>query len=318
MKKAGSGKLVDFERIVRRYAEDIKAAAIKRAWECHEVQNDSPMTGPMRKYPYGEKAPEEYFADVPSLFDSFVTLPDSLGFDPMIESLGRALSLLRVNAASAIDVDGADHLAAAREEFAQLSMSGAIMTDWHGSAADVFKNDFLHPFSTYTQNQSLLIAALKSSAAAQQAVWENARTDILDIAKGALDALNWRGSPQNELVMVFTILSAIASLVDVPIAGAAVCMDIVGAASSIASAAVPMVVPGSDEISMARDSAAKIIDSLKFALDGARDRIEQAQQHISETLFRTNTTIGRDDVHKHLIARRPAMADNKEKLDDPG
>jgi uncharacterized protein YukE len=86
------------------------------------------------------------------------------------------MGMLRVNADTQDPVDkDSSELATARPEFDILGQSGSVLSSWNGDAAQAFKNNFLAPFPAYTQNDFLLLAMLKSSLEAHQALFKSAR-----------------------------------------------------------------------------------------------------------------------------------------------
>lgn len=303
-----------FQQDIMSYAQQIQAAAIRRAYQNHEAYPATPPKGgavgngrPMHPY---ENGVEQYYANIPSLFQPFSLLPDPVAYNPMVDGLRQAMGILRVNADTKNPVDPNDQLGLAGPEFGRLASGSSILSSWNGSAAVAFKGNFLGPFNSYTQNQFVLLAVLKSAVEAHQAMWKGARDDITKIAQGTLDALeNYGGCNQNTLVMTFTVLSLIASIVGAPLGELpAVGVAAIGAAFSMAATATPLVVPGSDQQSVSGDTAAQITDNMHTLMNGLTRRISQAQDAISQNIDSTISAVV-DNRSTYFEAPRPALAD---------
>lgn len=293
-----------FEQQIMQYAQQIQTAAIGRAHDEHSPgRHNVPV---QEEYPDGI---EQYYADIPSQFTPFSELPDPAAYDSMVDSLRQALGLLRVNADTNDPIDPNDQLAVAQPAFATLAGAGNVMSSWDGAAAVAFKNNFLSPFPVFTQNQFLLIAILKASIEAQQKLWAGARNDITTIAQTTLDALDNVSCTQNAWVITFTMLSSIASIVGVPLEGAAaVTFAIVGAVASMAATATPMVDPGTDRQQFSGENAKQITNAMDSAMMALYEKISAGQEKMNDALIAAI-----DFVHvnrsAHFEAPRPLVAD---------
>lgn len=300
---------MEFWQEISQDAQQIQSHAVALA---HAENADASIPPP--PYPQTPNGIDVYYADIPVWYQPFSALPDPASYQPMLDALRRAMEILRVNVdvAHPIDKDDNSIVGVSHPEFDKLAGGAAIMDKWNGAAAESFKENFLSPFPSYTQNQFMLVAMLKSAVEAHQALWVSARTDIRNIIKGTNDALD--GSPtcnQNAWTMTFTVLAAIASVASAPLGGVeAITIAAVGAAASLAGAAVPMMAPGTDTVQLSGGKVYQVIDSMKSAMDGLQQRITQGQAKISACL-QTGINALQDQATRNQFyeAPRPSLAD---------
>lgn len=303
-----------FQQDVMQYAQQIQSTAIQRAYTHHEAY---PATSPkgggpgtnQPQPPYDHGGVEAYYADIPSLFQPFSVLPDPADYQAMVDTLDQALGLLRVSADVQNPIDANDQLTVAHPEIAKLTGEGDLMPNWNGTAASAFKSNFLQPFPTFTQNQFLVTAILKSAVEAHQAMWQGARADIITIARTTLDSLDNYGCGQNSWIITFTILAGIASIASAGLPeGIAMGIAAIGAAASMVTTAVPMVAKDSDKQTYSGETAAQITDAMKSAIGGLYQRIALAQGTIGDTLQTTVDGVAQNQ-YVYFEARRPSVAD---------
>lgn len=303
----------DYQQIMTQ-ARQVQAAAIQHAQREISTMQGSTETssGAGDLYPGG---PEQYFADIPGLYQPFSQLPDPDAYTSTITALENAMDWIRLSPDSAQLIDRTDGRGMARPEIAKLGSEGDLMPGWNGQAALAFKGDFLGRFPTYTQNQFTLIATLKASAEAHQQLWRSARTDISKIADVHLTALEHSGCDQNSWVLTFTILSSIAWLPAMPLTAAglgaaATAVTVVGSVSSMAGSYTPLAMPNQETTSHSGDSAREIVDQMKTAIDGLYQRIATAQSKIIDALQSAiETVLDAGYKKEYFEAPRPALAD---------
>ncbi|TCO55976.1 hypothetical protein [Actinocrispum wychmicini] len=246
-------------------------------------------------------------------FQPWSLLPDPAAFQPVTDSLSRAMGMLRVDAQFSNPVDPSDQFGLARQEFQALVNTDPI-NSWSGATADNFRTQFLDHFKANTENETVIIAVLKAAAEAQRAVWANARNDVTSIGQKTLAALHNGGCDQSAWVMAFSVLAGIASIAAVPLTGGAslglaLTVTAIGAVGSMATNAIPLA-SGNDSMSYKGSSMEGAIAAMKSAMAGLQQRVEAAQVAIElsltgnlvfvesemRSLFQmTKPTLGRDD-----------------------
>ena len=320
---------VDFAQQVTQYASEIQSAAIQAARKHNEEYVQDTDTGGnsgQLASPYQNGGLEQYYADIPSLFQPFSRLPDPAGYQPLIDTLETAMGLLRVNA----QVEGIDlndkNLGLAGPEFQSLAGGASTLANWNGVAAQNFKIGYLSPFPSYTQNQFILIAVLRSAVEAQQRMWTEARKNILDIAAQTLNALDNYGyscGPQSTMLIAFSVLTAIVSVAAaVPTVGASLpaaplYLTAIGALGSLAGTVTPLVTPPDQQPATTGETAAQITDTMKAALNTLSQKISTGQDTMNSYLAADISTVA-TARSKYFDAPRPAVADQGPGAPDQG
>ena len=227
------------------HANDIQFKATKRAIDKHETDPE-----------YARRGVDGYYSDVPDLFKPFSQMPDPASYDQMIGDLRAVLHDLSNGETNADPLDVKEIYPAGVTILPKMSDADQKLGDWTGAAATAFKRNFLDPFPPICRNQFILVATLKGSLEAYQAMWASARTDIDKLAEATIDALDHADGGccnSNTWNVSFTVLSSVcagvaATLAEVGTEGAAtpLVLQLIGAASQVA-AVTPPVGPKEDQ-----------------------------------------------------------------------
>ncbi|MGH7487128.1 MAG: hypothetical protein ACREMY_16220, partial [bacterium] len=265
-------------------ARAIQSAAINRASKNNEafqtVQDPNPYTtvstvqGPLPPYQNGV---DQYYADIPGLFEPFSRLPDPTSYDSQISSLGQAMDCLRTGLP-----DPTNHQDTTNSqdqpsfnthpEFDRLCGAGDILEGWDSTAAINFKQSYLTPFKGYVQDQFSLLAILKSSVEAHKAVWIGAQHDICSIAENTLTALNNYDPNQQPWSFAFVVIGVVATISVALTGGAdAIPLTAIGATSGALAGLLP---PVTDPRSYPSGTADQIINGMKSAMNELTQNID--------------------------------------------
>jgi hypothetical protein len=270
---------------------------------------------------YGETHPEYartgiegYFDHVPELFKPFSEMPEPAGYDTLIRSLEAAMGKLSNGDMSDDPVNKAHGGPIfANPVLSKLGGMESYIEDWTGDAAMAFKENIIDPFDPICRNQFLIAAVLRSAAQAHQAVWKNARDDIMKIAKDTQNALEEaQDCGKNEWTVTFTVVASVAAvgagaLLALPtggasIAGAGMAITAIGAASQVAAT-----LPPNEQDSYSGESAFRVVQQMAEAIQKLREKIADQERLIATTLSAINDKLYGEP--RLFVAHRPALAD---------
>jgi hypothetical protein len=220
-------------------------------------------------------------------FQPWSLLPDPAAFQAPTDSLKRAMGLLRVDAQFTDPVDPSDQFGTARQEYQALVNEDPI-NNWSGATADNFRTKFMDHFKANTENAAIMVSVVKAALEAHTTLWANARNDIMSIAKKTVAAMQVNtggGCDQNAWVMLFSVLSGIATMATVPLTagGSLVAVTAIGAATSMATNAVP-IMGTLDQSPYSADNLEDGVTAMKSAMAALQERVEQGLAEIAASL----------------------------------
>ncbi len=262
---------------------------------------------------------EAEFADIPDLFSPFTSIPDPESYTPLIDALNNALA--KLSPGYLTDSPFSSAPIRANHELDLMSGAASYLEDWTGRAAMTFKTTYIDPFPSYVENLFIVTAILKSALEAHRALWESVRTDIRNIAKStlaALDALN--DCDTNDWTVTLNVTASILSLISIPLAlggvtaPAAIAFEFVAAALNTTGTILEYYNneeeaerPEQTELRYSGETARVIINGMRDAIAQLHNYIQEKEDEISRAMLRNlGVLINNRDS---FIAARPALAD---------
>lgn len=296
---------MSFEQLQQHASEIAQKAAQLEIHDKRSVPTDGPHgSGPPPHV--DEDGIKAKFANIPSMFQPWTSIPDPANYNGMLQALSGAM--LKVSCGQATQ-DPIDHKPyAANPNLDKITSVAGYVDGWDGDAALKFKHDFLDPFKSIAENQFIALSTLKGALEAHQAMWNAARHDIDELAHKTLHALDVAmGSDQGDLSFAFSVMSAIAAVGGValaPVTGgasAAIVFSAVGAAASVGSAGVA----GAKAVGGGA-SADEIVKSMKDSIDKLKQEVHDAEAKIQKALDGIEQDVAGNAGL--FVSKRPALA----------
>lgn len=243
---------------------------------------------------------------VQPLFEPFAGMPDPASYDGVIDELYSAMGYLSHGAHVKDPIT--KQTVGANRDLSAIDSAADELVDWVGEGAQKFKVNFLDPFPDVATNQFLILGILKGTAQADQAMWRGARTDIDEIAKATLHALENVGScGKNDVKFTISVIGTVAAITAIPFtAGASAVVAGVGAAASAAGT----VQQGMQEVKGSGGSAEQVVQSMGTAIDELTTQIRDKQAQIAKTLsaYAGEASRGKGSPPTPFVSARPKLA----------
>ncbi|MEU8630750.1 hypothetical protein AB0C38_01180 [Amycolatopsis sp. NPDC048633] len=242
------------------------------------------------------------YAFIEGMFEPFSRLPDPVRYDPLIADVNAAMA--KLNTGSVRTTELSNDVSLTNPHLDKMTTDGGYLQGWTGDAAMAFKANFVDTFKSIAGNQFTVLSILKGVLQAHRAMWLKARDDIDKIAENTKNALdNAGGCGKNQWSFDFSVLSAVGAVGGVVVAvatGGVVPLAAIGALASVGSAGVA-------GLTAAGDSAEKIVNSMKQAIDELTRHVQEVEtQQIAEKVRAlTEAVQGNKDK---LVSARPNLA----------
>lgn|GEM_PF-6811966 len=162
-----------------------------------------------------------------------------------------------------------------------------LVADWQGSAALVFRKNFVAPFPGIYSNQYNLAAEVQGALKAQVEIIEASRRDAIAVGDRAIEALNnlERESSGNWIAVALSVIGAVASvaaaIAAAPVTGGgsvvAVGWTLVSAGASVTSAALP-------SQGGSAGSPEEVIAAMNTALSGVAQATAEEEEILAQAL----------------------------------
>ncbi len=240
------------------------------------------------------------FVEIPQLFQPFLGTPDPASFTPLIECMRAAMAVLSTgdNTADPLSKSGGPYLANVNLEMMPGCLN--LLDAWTGRAAHEFVETFIKPFPSLVRNQFVLVSAVKSGLEAEQAIWQQVRSDVVDVADktlSAFEAMLHNSCNSRAFTVTLAVVAAIATVAtEIPTLGAstAITLAVVGATSSVVGAAAPLGNPVNTKIR--GGEPAEIVASLRECLELEYQLVRDTDQRVSTALVKLiNAVVERAD-----------------------
>lgn len=284
------------------YANQIQAKATQVALD--EGQRNADMAARGDGPPFSDadkQAIRQQYADIPSLFKPYASLPDPQDYQSGIATLDQMMH----NICAMDDRHPTDTLTIGYSaNFALSDLSNAAtgrLSAWNGEAAQNFKAGFLSPFTGRAENLFVLAGVLKGGLQAEQNMWAQARTNIANIATGTLDALDNIGTcSQGDWSVGLTVLSSIVTIVAaIESGGASLALTAIGAAAQVGAAIPAPSQPGG--------TAEQIIGAMRQLISQFGQQLTDALNLIVSRL-QTSSAMVQQNI-AYFTMPRPSMDD---------
>ncbi|WP_027346998.1 hypothetical protein [Hamadaea tsunoensis] len=242
---------------------------------------------------------------VAGLFAPFTAMPTDDHFEAAMAELRSAMQTLSPGDMMNDPMGGGVGVPA--NPYLTMSEVHDLMHVWTGAAADDFQKHFVAPFPAYSHNQFMLATVLHSGLAAQQVLWNTARTDIMKVADNTLEALNCiKHADHQRTSMQWTILGAVVATISAPEGGAAIVFYTgLSSAFSLAGAKEGQMKDKEPTGSVDGDTAAAVLRSMKEAIDTTKAQVAAGDQKIAEVMGQALEAARTQ--REHFIAPRPDL-----------
>jgi hypothetical protein len=288
---------MSFEADVMANAVDIQNTAIFVAWKQGADPHYARTSGP-----------ELYFENVANEFRPYSQMPDPAAYDHMLADLEQVLHKLSSGLLSQDPIEHESYFANGNLD--EISGASDFLDKWHGGAAEAFKDTFIDWFPSVVKNQFIVAATVRSALRAYQHMWSSARTDLLEIQKQTLAALEAHPCcSQNDWQITFTVIEAVATIAAVPIAAVDPPLGVELAVAGVAATAGAAANWPHDSESPQQNTsqlAWQVIDDMNRALDRLRHEIAATEQKITTVLDRNNAYV--DANLRSFVNPRPQLA----------
>lgn len=287
-------------------ASQIQAKATQASLD--ELQQSADMRARVDGGPVTDaqkQAVRQEYADIPSLFEPYAKLPDPQDYQSGITTLDQII-MKNICAGGTRQPDALTVGYSANFAISALNDSAKTrLSNWNGDAAQKFKANFLGHFTERAENLFVLAGVLKGGLQAEQSMWTQARTNIADIAKGTLDALdNLHTCSQGDWTVGLTVAASIlAILAALESDGASLSLTAVGAAAQVGAA-----VPGTP--SQPGGTAEQIIGAMRQLISQFGQQLTDTINLITSRLQASSVTVQQNSAVFDMP--RPAMDDIKD------
>ena len=250
---------------------------------------------------------QQEFTGTAEMFVPFLHMPEPTALQSTYEVLQMAkFSLARSPQGSTDPVT--KEVIHANPEMNRMDGVPLTLTDWHGFAAEEFKTRFLQPWPAVAANQFALVATLAGAIRAEQALWEECRNNVDDIAHKAIKALEvMEESGTKEQVCLLTVASsvfAVAAALATAGGGAAIALTVAGATAQAAGG-----VPREDDPKVEFDGQTPqdILRQVQVALNTLADVVNRKEREIADAMLASTASLAAN--RSIFVSPRPALAD---------
>jgi hypothetical protein len=297
---------------LRKHIDDIAAKALDKG--TRELFGTQSPTYIAQQLPI---LTERCYVDVPALLQPYLQLPDPRAFDSMIAVLKSAMDKLYTGG-SVGDPISTNGRYLANPVLEELTGSGSLIGSWTGQAAIAFQQNVIDPFPAVVYNQFVLVAALKAALEAERQLWDQARSNIDQLAEYTISALDHldQSCTQHDWSVDFTAAAAITGvLAIIPGVNVAAALSItaVGAVFWVTAAEAPQDPP---KLTISGGDAFQVLDCLVTQVNRATTMLNACEARIAGALDGLlGTVTGNRD---YFVAERPRLADPPNgRPDDP-
>ena len=247
---------------------------------------------------------EGQFSGTAGMFAPFLTMPDPGQFNPMLGYLSSAMNTLSSGQGSEDPVNKT--VITANPAMEGMTTVGKNVQDWRGAAATAFEQNFVEPFPAITANQFALVATLKGAIEAEQALWEECRKNVDDIAHKAIKALEVMDecSPDEQVCLLTVASSVFAVAAVLTTGGAAIALTVAGAAAQAASG-VPMDDP--PKVQFDGQTPEDILKQVQDALNQLAEVTNSKEKLVAGAMTSSASTLAANK--SRFVSPRPALAD---------
>ncbi|MEJ7833495.1 MAG: hypothetical protein WKF79_11305 [Nocardioides sp.] len=267
-----------------------------------------------------QRAAEDTFADVSSIYDDFLGSPAPEDFVWATDNLEAAMSKLATAGYTEDPVGEGNAMGSANTDLTGVVTSGDYMADWTGDAASTYKTNFADKFIPVSSNQFVLTSVVRNAINAEAAIWQTVRDDLDRLSQDAINKMEeCLDKSPSDWSAAITVAAAVVSVVAVPLTGgSSLALGFAAVGAGLGVAATGMGGEGGEEeqLGLEAGSPPAIIDSLTTALGKISTHITEHENLIHEQMNSTASEI--NGGWDRLCLPRPAMADaDSHRYDDP-
>ncbi|MEU4426101.1 hypothetical protein AB0F81_36235 [Actinoplanes sp. NPDC024001] len=250
---------------------------------------------------------QQEFADTAEMFMPFLHMPDPAALENICQVMRKAKFSLSRSPQGSTDPVTKEQVHA-NPVMNLMDEVPVTLAPWHGFAAEEFKTRFLQPWPAVATNQFNLVATLAGALRAEQALWEECRKNVDDIAHKAINALEVMEEcgtkTQVCLLTVASSVFAVAAALATAGTGAAVALTVAGATAQALGG-----VPREDDPKVEFDgqSPQDILRQVQAALTTLAEVVNRKEGEIAEAMRSSAASLAAN--RSLFVSPRPVLAD---------